>query len=231
METVISVGRNGVEIGDFNLASIKEGLASGYFLPTDYGWYVGLEEWKALPEIVQDIQPAGGNLEAIGGVVKYTLKGDKARSQRKKRTPRPHADEVPTRDWHDEPATEKQILYLKSMRASHIDPSMTKGRAHELIQQFIDVVSKLSDKQIACLQYHGFDPIKMTLEQCSQTLDNIHRNPAQYTVPEPWETAKHRLYPALYPASEKKQTSGCAALILGLAFCGIAFVYFLLRMS
>ena len=51
--TVISVERSGQEIGDYNLEGIKEGLASGYFLPDDYGWYEGLAEWQPLPAIVE----------------------------------------------------------------------------------------------------------------------------------------------------------------------------------
>lgn len=51
--TIISVGRSGQEIGDYYLESVKEGLASGYFLPDDYGWYEGLSEWRPLPEIVK----------------------------------------------------------------------------------------------------------------------------------------------------------------------------------
>ena len=51
--TVISVARSGQEIGDYYLEGVKEGLASGYFLADDYGWYEGLAEWRPLPEIVE----------------------------------------------------------------------------------------------------------------------------------------------------------------------------------
>lgn len=51
----ISVARSGQEIGDFSLDGITEGLASGYFLPDDYGWYEGLTVWRLLPEIVETL--------------------------------------------------------------------------------------------------------------------------------------------------------------------------------
>ena len=50
--TTISVARNGQEIGDYNLESVQEGLASGYFLSDDLGWHEGLSEWLPLNEVV-----------------------------------------------------------------------------------------------------------------------------------------------------------------------------------
>jgi hypothetical protein len=49
---VISVGRSGQELGHYHLDGLQEGLASGYFLPDDWGWYEGLPEWLPLSEIV-----------------------------------------------------------------------------------------------------------------------------------------------------------------------------------
>lgn len=50
---VISVARNGSELGDFDLPGVLEGLATGYFLPTDLAWHEGLTEWILLPEVVE----------------------------------------------------------------------------------------------------------------------------------------------------------------------------------
>lgn len=43
--------REGQELGSFDAAQIQEGLQTGYFLPTDWGWSEGMTDWKALPEL------------------------------------------------------------------------------------------------------------------------------------------------------------------------------------
>jgi hypothetical protein len=43
--------REGQELGSFNAAQIQEGLQTGYFQSTDWGWCEGMTDWKALPEL------------------------------------------------------------------------------------------------------------------------------------------------------------------------------------
>jgi len=45
------VSREGQELGSFDAAQIQEGLQTGYFQPTDWGWCEGMADWQALPQL------------------------------------------------------------------------------------------------------------------------------------------------------------------------------------
>ena len=260
--TIISVGRQGQEIGDYYLDGIKEGLASGYFLQDDYGWHEGLAEWVPLPVVVENLTnppspplpeaPASTpriatapaphiaavstpkvktktksikqNLKAQNGEVTYVLKKEKV-ERKAKAVPGIHS-------WQNDPATDKQIAFLTRLGVRNLPATLTKGEAHNQIDALLvhgQAHYFLSPKQRACLHYYGLDEEKMDFEEAKHWLERVHESPKSFNVPEPWETAKYRLYPTLYPASERPRRSGCAALILGLLFSGAALFYFLLR--
>lgn len=46
----IHLNRAGNSLGQFTLEEVREGLASGQFLPTDLVWRPGMPEWKALSD-------------------------------------------------------------------------------------------------------------------------------------------------------------------------------------
>ena len=51
--------REGQELGSFEKSQIQEGLQTGYFLATDWGWSEGMTDWQALPELLgASMQPA-----------------------------------------------------------------------------------------------------------------------------------------------------------------------------
>lgn len=54
----IHVGRDGTPLGEFSLEEVNAGLASGKFLPTDLGWYEGMENWKPLSSVPGVFIPA-----------------------------------------------------------------------------------------------------------------------------------------------------------------------------
>ena len=255
--SIISVGRQGKEIGDFSFENIRDGLASGFFLPDDYGWYQGLAEWLPLGEIVERLgtlpalpvppaiptipptfasntipsarpitQKVKQNLKPKEGEVTYLLKG--ARKVRKKKdTP-----SVPL--WQSDPATDKQIAFLKGLGVQTIPPNLTKGEAHNQIDGLLargQAHHFLSPKQRACLHYYGIDAEKLDYEEAMLWLERVHEKPESFSVHEPWETAKYRLYPTLYPASEKPRKRGCLTLVVVLIICGSAIVFLLLRLA
>lgn len=45
------VTREGQELGSFEASQIQEGLQTGQFLPTDWGWREGMSGWQGLTEI------------------------------------------------------------------------------------------------------------------------------------------------------------------------------------
>jgi len=49
--SVYQVTREGQELGSFNASQIEEGLKSGQFLPSDWGWREGMSGWQGLTEI------------------------------------------------------------------------------------------------------------------------------------------------------------------------------------
>jgi hypothetical protein len=246
---VISVGRAGQEIGTYDLDGVKEGLASGYFLAEDWGWYEGLSEWLPLPAIIEKLStppappaptdppppvvappPAPSqikqDLTPHKGKVTYVLK--QAGSKRPtKRTIAPPS-------WQNDPATDKQIAFLTRLGVRNLPATLSKGEAHNQIDALLvhgQAHYFLSPKQRACLHYYGFDEEKMDFEEAKQWLDRVHESPESFNVPEPWETAKYRLYPSLYPASEKPRRQGCITLLFVIVFCGSAIIYLLLRIA
>ncbi len=46
------VTREGQELGSFEAIQIQDGLKTGFFHATDWGWREGMSGWQALPEIV-----------------------------------------------------------------------------------------------------------------------------------------------------------------------------------
>jgi hypothetical protein len=259
--TVISVGRAGQEIGNYNLDGVKEGLASGFFFPDDWGWYEGLTEWLPLPAIVERLQmpppppvalpisparaaihvaalppaPAPTKLVAAPtikrklkpnkGEVIYVLKAPKPKKKSKRAAP------APKPSWESDPATDKQIAFLETLGAGTLPKSMTKGEAHDRIDALLgnsrgQAHTFLSPKQLACLHYYGFDVSKLNYDEAKALLDRVHDSPESFDVPEPWETAKYRLYPRLYPDPNPKRKMGCLAvcLLLFLAIVGVAYL-------
>lgn len=246
--TIVSVGRQGQEIGDYHLDGIREGLASGYFLPDDFGWYEGLSEWLPLSVIVErlgslpppfPILPVAPppfilpppvsrkikqKLKPKKGEVTYILAGAKER-QKNSKTGRPHS-------WEDDPATDKQIAFLKVLGIGRIPKKFTKGEASKEIGRRVEgkpAQSILSPKQFACLSYYGFDLLKLSYDEAMVLLERVHESPESFKVPEPWETAKYRLYPKLYSDPNRKKPRGCLTLILVTIICGGAIVFLLLR--
>jgi len=242
---VVSVGRGGQEIGDYNLDGLKEGLASGYFLPDDWAWYEGLTEWLPLSDIVtklsappllshpvpppvppslvapppvhikQDLKPRKGK-------VTYVLKETKPKKSSRKATLRP--------PWRDDPATEKQIAFLGHLKAGPLPSNLTKGQAHDMIDARVSGHDFLTPKQLACLSYHGVDPLKLDYDEAKAILDRIHASPESFRVPEPWATAKYHLYPILYPAPAAKRSKGCITLVLVGFFCMGAIAIIIVRL-
>ncbi|MBN8421955.1 MAG: DUF4339 domain-containing protein [Verrucomicrobia bacterium] len=49
--SVYQVTREGQELGSFDASQIEEGLKSGQFLPSDWGWREGMSGWQGLTEI------------------------------------------------------------------------------------------------------------------------------------------------------------------------------------
>jgi hypothetical protein len=45
------ITRDGEELGSFEASQIQEGLKTGYFQATDWGWREGMDGWVALPEL------------------------------------------------------------------------------------------------------------------------------------------------------------------------------------
>jgi hypothetical protein len=257
--TIISVGRAGQEIGTYDFDGVKEGLATGYFLADDWGWYEGLPEWLPLPMIVEKlgtlpdppvstaipppfvappaVQPhltapipappqIKQDLTPQRGTVTYVLK------QPRSKKPAKRVPALPS--WQNDPATEKQIAFLTNLGVRNIPASLTKGEAHNQIDALLAKGQAhifLSPKQRACLHYYGFDEEKMDFDEAKNWLDRVHDNPESFNVPEPWETAKYRLYPSLYPASERPRRKGCIPLLFVIVFCGSALIFLLLRLA
>lgn len=49
--SVYQVTREGQNLGSFEASQIQEGLQTGQFLPSDWGWREGMSGWKGLTEI------------------------------------------------------------------------------------------------------------------------------------------------------------------------------------
>jgi hypothetical protein len=248
--TIISVGRNGQEIGDYYLEGVQEGLASGFFLATDCGWYEGLSEWLPLNEIVKKLSaqpalpklpplpevainklpelPKGASTRKIkqqikpkNGEVTYVLKGAKTKKSK--------SESSVIAAWRLDPATEKQIDFLHGLGAKKLPANLTKGEAHDRIDSLLasgQSYNFLSPKQLACLHYYGFDPAKLDYEKAKTLLDRVHESPESFDVPEPWERAKYRLYPKLYPKPVWARPRGCLTLAI-IALISLGAVFFL----
>lgn len=52
------ITREGQELGSYSISQIQDGLKTGHFKSTDWGWQEGMENWKALTEIAGPA-PAG----------------------------------------------------------------------------------------------------------------------------------------------------------------------------
>jgi len=52
--SVYQVTREGQNLGSFEASQIQEGLQTGQFLPSDWGWREGMSGWKGLTEIFGD---------------------------------------------------------------------------------------------------------------------------------------------------------------------------------
>ncbi len=47
------IGRDGTQLGTFSLDQLKADLANGKLRPTDMAWCEGMEDWKALSEVIE----------------------------------------------------------------------------------------------------------------------------------------------------------------------------------
>jgi len=106
--------------------------------------------------------------------------------------------------------------------------TLTKGAAHDKIDALLasgNAYNFLTPKQLACLHYYGFDVSKIDYEEAKTLLDRVHESPESFDVPEPWETAKYRLYPKLYPAASRGRPRGCLIFVLVAVICVGAIIY------
>jgi hypothetical protein len=56
--SVISISRDGVIIGTYDLAGIKQGLTAGSIQLQDWAWYEGMTDWAPVAEIVNQLEVA-----------------------------------------------------------------------------------------------------------------------------------------------------------------------------
>ncbi len=104
----IQIARDGVTIGYLDIDELPDALEQAVVLPTDHGWHQGLTEWRLLSELAS---PTPAKPQALP----------------KSLVPSPQK-----RNWRDDPATEKQINFLKSFGV--LAPAgLTKGAASDLI--------------------------------------------------------------------------------------------------
>lgn len=106
----IQIARNGVTIGYLDLDELPDALEQAVVLPTDHGWHRGLTEWRLLSELVS---PVPAKSQAL---------------------PKPSGPNPAKRNWRDDPATEKQINFLKSFGVI-ASAGLTKGDASDLINK------------------------------------------------------------------------------------------------
>jgi hypothetical protein len=68
---VVSVARNGEQVGDFPWGSIRQLMAAGSILPTDHYWHQGMSEWR----LVSDTwTPALASDESTPGTISAGLR-------------------------------------------------------------------------------------------------------------------------------------------------------------
>lgn len=104
----IQIARDGVTIGYLDIDELPDALEQAVVLPTDHGWHQGLTEWRLLSEL------ASPNPAMVQS------------------SPKPSVASPRKRNWRDDPATEKQINFLKSFGVS-APMDLTKGEASDLI--------------------------------------------------------------------------------------------------
>lgn len=107
----LQVSRDGVVIGVLELENLATSIAGGTVLPTDFGWHEGMTDWKPVSELAPATEP--------------------------KKKAKPPKLPVVKKDWRQEPATEKQIEFLKSFGVAPA-PGLKKGEASELIDQCVN---------------------------------------------------------------------------------------------
>lgn len=106
----IQIARNGVTIGYLDIDELPDALEQEVVLPTDHGWHQGLTEWRLLSELVSPVPAKAQSL------------------------PKPAGPNPAKRNWRDDPATEKQINFLKSFGVT-APAGLTKGEASDLINK------------------------------------------------------------------------------------------------
>lgn len=75
----IHVNRQGQSLGKFGAEEIRQGYTTGRFLPTDLVWRDGMEAWRPLGEVIDEIAPAAAAPEtaASSGAVAPVIDGDR----------------------------------------------------------------------------------------------------------------------------------------------------------
>lgn len=83
-------------------------------------------------------------------------------------------DYAPTFRWEEEPATPKQISYLRRLQVE-TDMDMTKGYAAQLISRLGDRRQRglATLKQVRTLKKFGYEPMDWTFEQASKKLNQL----------------------------------------------------------
>lgn len=116
---MIQIARDGEILGHVELAQISDALTQGTVLVTDHYWAEGMPEWRLVEELAPTPQV---NRDIVAEV------------QPAEEPIKPANDK---RDWRSDPATAKQIDFLKSLGVDVTGP-ITKGEASELIDRYKD---------------------------------------------------------------------------------------------
>lgn len=116
---MIQIARYGEILGHVELTQIPDALAKGTVLVTDHYWAEGMPEWRLVDELTPTPQT---NQDMVAQV------------QPTEEPIKPGNNE---RDWRSDPATAKQIDFLKSLGVAVTEP-ITKGEASELIDRYKD---------------------------------------------------------------------------------------------
>ncbi|HEV3098173.1 MAG TPA: GYF domain-containing protein [Candidatus Udaeobacter sp.] len=97
-----------------------------------------------------------------------------------------------TGSWRDDPATEPQLSLLAS-KGIRIQPGITKGEAHDLIEAAINVVT---DGQLRRLHFYGIDSNGLTKDQASDLIDQyVAEHPEAEYQYQLWKAKEIRLHP------------------------------------
>jgi GYF domain 2 len=100
-------------------------------------------------------------------------------------------DDVASSDWDDDPATERQLDYLRDLGAT-VSPDISKGEASELIDH---LCHQASDAQKRRLNFYrlDFDP-HITKDQASTLIDRYRtRHPESEDAYQKWKIQHHIL--------------------------------------